>query len=491
MAPPDDDQLPSRCPFLVLDTDAMSEVFKHVPVKVALRMTCHAAKAGHPECTKGHVADVVGHWASFRLAMDFGLDIQKHGGAIVQQATKGGNLYVLTKAIELGAVWDPMHVLWFAAEHGHLHMLRWLVASHLKEEVVGKGSWYSNILRVAARSGQFKIVQWCIDNNWDICLPETATSAVKSGSLAIVKLLDEKYGNSMDATIRKDMVIHAPRSGNLDMLEWTLGMYANVTGESHKGVLRSMRSTHGDVMVVWAVESGSLEMSKLMYDHFESCLDEGHYDSMVFEAAYAGNNMELFKWTVDLYKTYEGYENESVLGPAASGGNIQMLEWLLERGMSLGDALRDDDVCTNAAASGHFHVLKWARARGGSWSARTCSAAAECGHLEMLQWLRANECHWDAETCKKAASGGHLAVLQWSRANGCDWDQHTLLAAAEHSIKTSEPDFGVANATLDWALAAGAPWRACPYGRCYCGVDTVPNRARVQERMAEREARRH
>ena len=198
MAPPDDDQLPSRCPFLVLDTDAMSEVFKHVPVKVALRMTCHAAKAGHPECTKGHVADVVGHWASFRLAMDFGLDIQKHGGAIVQQATKGGNLYVLTKAIELGAVWDPMHVLWFAAEHGHLHMLRWLVASHLKEEVVGKGSWYSNILRVAARSGQFKIVQWCIDNNWDICLPETATSAVKSGSLAIVKLLDEKYGNSMD-----------------------------------------------------------------------------------------------------------------------------------------------------------------------------------------------------------------------------------------------------------------------------------------------------
>ena len=61
-------------------------------------------------------------------------------------------------------------------------------------------------------------------------------------------------------------------------------------------------------------------MSKLMYDHFESCLDEGHYDSMVFEAAYAGNNMELFKWTVDLYKTYEGYENESVLGPAASGG---------------------------------------------------------------------------------------------------------------------------------------------------------------------------
>ena len=386
---------------MMLDTDAMSELFKHVPVKVALRMTCHAAKAGHPECTKGHVADVVGHWASFRLAMDFGLDIQKHGGAIVQQATKGGNLYVLTKAIELGAVWDPMHVLGFAAEHGHLHMLRWLVASHLKEKVVGKGSWYSDILRVAARSGQFKVVQWCIDNNWDICLPETATSAVTSGSLAIVKLLDEKYGNSMDATIRNDMVIRAPGSGNLDMLKWTLGMYATARG------------------------------------------------------------------------------------------NIQMLEWLLERGMLLGDALRDDDVCTSAAANGHFHVLKWAHARGGPWSARTCSAAAECGHLEMLQWLRANECDWDAETCKKAASRGHLAVLQWSRANGCDWDQHTLLAAAEYSIQTYEPDSGVANATLDWALAAGAPWRACPYGRCYCGVDTVPNRARVQERMAEREARRH
>ena len=89
-------------------------------------------------------------------------------------------------------------------------MLRWLVASHLKEEVVGKGSWYSNILRVAARSGQFKIVQWCIDNNMGHLPPgncdECGQDAVR---WRLSNCSMKTYGNSMDATIRKDMVIHA------------------------------------------------------------------------------------------------------------------------------------------------------------------------------------------------------------------------------------------------------------------------------------------
>jgi len=102
---------------------------------------------------------------------------------------------------------------------------------------------------------------------------------------------------------------------------------------------------------------------------------------------------------------------------AASGGHLEVLQWLRGRGVS---AAWDTGTCSIVAAEGgHLEVLQWACANGCPCGEDTCSGAAYGGHLEVLQWARANGCPWDEYTCSDAAEGGHLEVLQWARANGC------------------------------------------------------------------------
>ena len=84
--------VPGASPLLLLDADAMSELYKHVSVKVCLRLTCRAAKAGHPDPIKAYISDAVANWPSLQLAFGFGLDTRKFGDAILRHAVKGGHL---------------------------------------------------------------------------------------------------------------------------------------------------------------------------------------------------------------------------------------------------------------------------------------------------------------------------------------------------------------------------------------------------------------
>ena len=66
--------------------------------------------------------------------------------------------------------------------------------------------------------------------------------------------------------------------------------------------------------------------------------------------------------------------------------------------------------------------------------------AARGGNLELVQWLRGEGCPWDWQTCYMAVDQGRVEVLRWVRENGCPWDAHVRDRAAQKLGYTD--DFG-------------------------------------------------
>ena len=66
--------------------------------------------------------------------------------------------------------------------------------------------------------------------------------------------------------------------------------------------------------------------------------------------------------------------------------------------------------------------------------------AAYGGNLELVQWLRGNGCPWDLRTCHWAVEYGHVEVLRWARENGCGWLAETRFMA--HAKLGYSDDFG-------------------------------------------------
>ena len=96
----------------------------------------------------------------------------------------------------------------------------------------------------------------------------------------------------------------------------------------------------------------------------------------------------------------EGEQNKlkfpnSMLASAALGGNIEVLEYALNRSEGV---VNQSEVCASAALGGHLHVLKWLHQKGYSFCEQACICAAQGGHLHILEWLRLEiipPCPWN------------------------------------------------------------------------------------------------
>ena len=189
------------------------------------------------------------------------------------------------------------------------------------------------------------------------------------------------------------------------------------------------------------------------------------WDKDTFECIAEFGNVEVAKWAKERGCVSELDVHPDLCYKAASGGQLEMLQWLRANGAPWDGFRWNEKTCAVAAEGGHLEVLQWARANGAPWDYMTCAHAARGGHLEVLQWARANGAPWDESTCAYAAEGGHLEVLQWARANGAPWNKETCYAAVE----------GGHLEVLKWARANGCPW-----DKKHC-ADRAVNRPEVFE----------
>jgi hypothetical protein len=135
---------------------------------------------------------------------------------------------------------------------------------------------------------------------------------------------------------------------------------------------------------------------------------------------------------------------------AAAHGSLDIVQWLLELGVAVGDSVYD------AARTGLLNVLQLLYKKGCKSEDILCHWAARRADLVMLQWLHAHDCSWGDldELTGAAASSGSVEVLAWQLQHGAVSFSGAVMCAAAESTAADDETI----ALCAWLLAQNCPW---------------------------------
>jgi hypothetical protein len=193
----------------------------------------------------------------------------------------------------------------------------------------------ASIGEVAAKAGNVNVFKWALSNEYfhsDYWDDNIFIDVAENGHMKILELADSK--ENLDWYSR-DILVDAAARNDWELLNFLLEKKPNIFNLS----FTRMCVREGYVEVVnWWKSVELIELTK--------------------EAAYSGqwrmlDNLyenECQEACSDLKEVLNG----SIVNCAASGGQIEALEWARDRGMHGGA-----ESCMFAAQYGHLHVLQW------------------------------------------------------------------------------------------------------------------------------------
>ncbi|GFH46455.1 hypothetical protein CTEN210_02929 [Chaetoceros tenuissimus] len=250
--------------------------------------------------------------------------------------------------------------------------------------------------------------------------------------------------------------------------------------------------------VCWMVENELITRQNAVSMKY-SLAEQGHFDILkrkfrrndrnyqtFLMSAAKGGQLEIFNWLLQRGNcTWDLH----LFRCAAFGGSIPILEQCLEN-----NCPSDASICVAAMKlkdnkAKALNTLKWLRENGILWNEQTCEVAAESGNLEALMWAKSNGCPWDVKAISVAVIRGDLPLIEYCLANGCRSNYVLYKVAffpfpsemAKGDIKTPETKLdifkllhhhgvpwnkSVSNEAaeqlhfpaLTWALQNGCPW---------------------------------
>jgi hypothetical protein len=145
-----------------------------------------------------------------------------------------------------------------------------------------------------------------------------------------------------------------------------------------------------------------------------------------------------------------GWRSADLLSSAAAHGAVDIVQWLLELGVAVGDSVYD------AARTGQLNVLQFLYKKGCKSEDILCHWAARRADLVMLQRLHAHACSWGDldEFTGAAASSGSTEVLAWLQQHGAVSFSGAVMCAAAGSVAADDETI----ALCAWLRAQGCPW---------------------------------
>ncbi|KAJ8517994.1 hypothetical protein ON010_g18256 [Phytophthora cinnamomi] len=211
----------------------------------------------------------------------------------------------------------------------------------------------------------------------------------------------------------------ASLKGQVDVVGWLVKLFPSqvrsITSASREGHLNIVRwliknsnwdELVGDAFVV-AVGSGQLKTAQFLHEKYKP-------NSLYISANVASeDDNDMIRW---LNNTAHKYKYSAV-DAAASGGHLDMIQWLHVNYPNCFSTRTMD--C--AARNGQLEVVKFLHAnRPEGCTTNAMNGAAANGHFDMVQWLhqhRREGCTTDAiDSCS------HMKILKWlnaSRREGC------------------------------------------------------------------------
>jgi hypothetical protein len=182
-----------------------------------------------------------------------------------------------------------------------------------------------------------------------------------------------------------------------------------------------------------AASCGSIEILKWL-------LDRGitFSDYIYHSALHGSDNVNVIKWLVEQdhdieIETFD--RSEIIYDVALNSGSIELADIMLRAGF---DDLHNLTIGT--LNGGHIDLLNWLEDKKLLHEQEPgdfCRAAAFYGQIEVIKWLRKREYEWDHWTCVTAAADGEEEMLYWLLRNGCPYDRDGLLKFVPDHIKNN------------------------------------------------------
>jgi hypothetical protein len=264
----------------------------------------------------------------------------------------------------------------------------------------------------------------CWENAWW----EGLKAACSSGNLCVLKwLMEHPLGREVWDEMKRKTVD-------------SMGLFRDAATKGQVEVMGYLYEhnidTLGSLTVRYAVQEGQLNSVKWLVDH-DMVGDQEAFSSAIRMAALFGHLaiLQLFQ-TLDKPGGYEavglkrrrtgkafslwGGARDTIYW-AASGGHVDVLEWLQANYPAKCGA----DAMDEAAYGGYLDAVKWLHAnRAEGCTSDALYKAAEEGHFEVVKWLYENRP--ESRTCAAIISAfrsGHFRIAYW-RSNASYALQH-------------------------------------------------------------------
>jgi hypothetical protein len=281
----------------------------------------------------------------------------------------------------------------WAAENGHLHVLKWLKNKYITDE---KPKTYQNSAFIeAAKNGHLHVLKWLKKNfkkKFDI--NSTFVLAADHGHLEVLKWLKDTYNiTEKEAKSNNNEAFRGTASsGHLKVLKWLKYIY-NITESEAK--------SDNNYAFRLAAHNGHLKVLKWLKETFHITDDEAKSEkNFAFRWASYHGYLDILKW---LKKTFNLTEEEAKLNNneafryAAENGHLEVLKWLTKTFKITEEEskLNNNEAFRLAAENGHLHVLKWLKENYNITKKEAkleddyaLRAALSEEHLDVLKWLK-------------------------------------------------------------------------------------------------------
>lgn len=260
-----------------------------------------------------------------------------------------------------------------------------------------------SVFDCAAKHGNIDNMKWLLENGC-VFSANTFGEAAKNGNLDNMKWLFENgcpwtiiHGYTSDVTVFNKAV----ENGNLDNMKWLL----------EKGC--PFRSGFGSTFNA-AVKTENLKNMKWLLEN--GC----HFNNDTFRTAAETGNLDNMKWLLEIGCPFGDY----TLNAAVKHGNLDNMKWLIENGCPLPRSFPFSEAVINGSIKVMEWLLEILNVsdiidelefRDGS----LYSDAAACGNIDMMNWLLGKGVPMDEWAFHGAARSGNADVVKWLIDNKC------------------------------------------------------------------------
>lgn len=322
----------------------LCEVYNHVRLPLAFRVTCRKLREVHPEKTKTKLVEVVRNTALFNWALPCLQGWPVITGALAAAVAAAGNVDVMKvlAAMPGGVIENdgPRDVSMAAAKNGHLDMIKYL---HVDLQLrIPRMVGYATAMR-----GHIKVFKYLDKKVHGHDKAQVAIHAAKGGQLGFLQWLYRKVTMDDMATL-KQVATYVARKGHADIVYWVCSLVSPTN---------------------WPVGFGA---------------------PLICREVASGGLLDLLKYLV-VYGLDWPSDDDYMLSCAIESGNLDVVKFVLAHGDEWSVV---PTMC--AAAGGHLEILKHAHAQGFRMHAdEVRGTASRYGQLETLKWSTALDRHFD------------------------------------------------------------------------------------------------